>query len=48
MTRRQWLILRLLMVGCPMHLLPEAVATNELAHPEWDMDAEIDLELELQ
>jgi hypothetical protein len=37
-TRRQYLMMRAMMDGCPVQLVREAVATTALSHPEWDME----------
>lgn len=38
-TRRQWLIRRAILAGCPPFFAPEAVASVAIEH-DWDMDEE--------
>ena len=39
-TRRDYLTRKVLIAGADPWLVPEAVATTLLAHPEWDPDEE--------
>lgn len=38
MTRRQYLLMRLLLDGHDPNLVREAVSSTAMEHPEWDMD----------
>lgn len=37
-TRRMFLVLRVMGDGVPVSLATEAVASTAIEHPEWDMD----------
>lgn len=44
MNRREYLTRAALEMGIPGMLAAEAVASTALAHPEWDLDEEVDPE----
>jgi hypothetical protein len=40
LTRRRYLLIKMLEAGTSIFVAHEAVASTALAHPEWDMDEE--------